>query len=156
MPPKVDLILSRPALDETGKPLVLDGAKVVEVLLVKWPFSDLYVIPTLGRLEEEGVEKARERLLETILRNARDANYAGQLWSQLRSSSAQAFREVFRGVVSDPRNTDNAWRESIIFNVHIENSPGSTGLAGLGAKWIPLNGGEHLKEVWCHHVLIRR
>ncbi len=46
----------------------------------------------------------------------------------------QLLSQIYRGYVDDPRNTDNAWMETVVYNFHDED--------GLKFKGIRLNPGE--------------
>lgn len=58
--------------------------------------------------------------------------------------------EVYRGYVDDPRNTDNAWMETIAYNFHDES--GSTvgnlklhaGDDAVGVRWLDITTDLHL------------
>lgn len=58
--------------------------------------------------------------------------------------------EVYKGYVDDPRNTDNAWMETVAYNFH-DDSGAVVGDIHLCAgddagkvKWMDLNGNVHL------------
>lgn len=57
--------------------------------------------------------------------------------------------EIFRGVVNDPRNTDNAWIETVAFNVHDENGDLDkiqlkAGDDAKNVKWIDIDNSQKL------------
>ncbi len=53
--------------------------------------------------------------------------------------------EIYRGCVDDPRNTDNAWMETVAFNFHDEsgevigNIDLNAGDDALNVRWIDIN-----------------
>lgn len=40
----------------------------------------------------------------------------------------KGFVKIFRGYVDDPRNTDNAWIETVVYNFHDEDRSGFKGI----------------------------
>ncbi|XP_029463786.1 transient receptor potential cation channel subfamily M member 2 [Rhinatrema bivittatum] len=82
--------------------------KMLEILAVKLPSSEHWALP--GGSLEPG--EMLPRKLKQILRQ--------EFWAQFRSLLNRG-TEVYRGYVDDPRNTDNAWIETIAINVHFED-----------------------------------
>ncbi|XP_029463784.1 transient receptor potential cation channel subfamily M member 2-like [Rhinatrema bivittatum] len=100
---------------EVGWKRNLDGSicrkkskKMLEILAVKLPSSEHWALP--GGSLEPG--EMLPRKLKQILRQ--------EFWAQFRSLLNRG-TEVYRGYVDDPRNTDNAWIETIAINVHFED-----------------------------------
>lgn len=64
-------------------------------------------------------------------------------------------REVYRGYVDDPRNTDNAWMETVAFNFHDEAGDGlgctkfKAGDDASDVRWIKLSGD---LKVYASHI----
>uniref|UniRef100_A0A6J0T728 Transient receptor potential cation channel subfamily M member 2 isoform X2 n=2 Tax=Pogona vitticeps TaxID=103695 RepID=A0A6J0T728_9SAUR len=82
--------------------------KILEALVVKFPFSDHWALP--GGSLEPG--EALPQKLKRILRR--------EFWPQFQKLLNQG-TEVYKGYVDDPRNTDNAWIETVAINVHFED-----------------------------------
>uniref|UniRef100_A0A670JDG5 Transient receptor potential cation channel subfamily M member 2 n=1 Tax=Podarcis muralis TaxID=64176 RepID=A0A670JDG5_PODMU len=81
--------------------------KMLEVLIVKFPFSDHWALP--GGSLQPG--EALPQKLKRILRR--------EFWPQFQKLLNQG-TEVYKGYVDDPRNTDNAWIETVAISVHFE------------------------------------
>nr|XP_019601291.1 PREDICTED: transient receptor potential cation channel subfamily M member 2 isoform X2 [Rhinolophus sinicus] len=79
--------------------------KVLEVLLVKQPLSEHWALP--GGSQEPG--ETLPRNLKQILRR--------EFWPPFENLLRQG-TEVYKGYVDDPRNTDNAWIETVAISVH--------------------------------------
>ncbi|VDL19520.1 unnamed protein product [Hymenolepis diminuta] len=67
---------------------------------------------------------------------------------KIRSEVNNAFsngREIYRGYVDDPRNTDNAWMETVAVNFHDENGTGlakfklSAGDDAAAVRWVDVD-----------------
>ncbi|XP_042315429.1 transient receptor potential cation channel subfamily M member 2 isoform X2 [Sceloporus undulatus] len=82
--------------------------KMLEVLVVKFPFSDHWALP--GGSLEPG--EALPQKLKRVLRR--------EFWPQFQKLLNQG-TEIYKGYVDDPRNTDNAWIETVAINVHFED-----------------------------------
>lgn len=53
-------------------------------------------------------------------------------------------QELFRGYVDDPRNTDNAWMETVVYNFHdsdgiLDNADFKAGDDAAEVKWITVD-----------------
>ncbi|XP_032628358.1 transient receptor potential cation channel subfamily M member 2 isoform X3 [Chelonoidis abingdonii] len=82
--------------------------KMLEVLVVKSPVSDHWALP--GGSLEPG--ESLPLKLKRVLRR--------EFWPQFQNLLNQG-AEVYKGYVDDPRNTDNAWIETVAINVHFED-----------------------------------
>ncbi|XP_062988393.1 transient receptor potential cation channel subfamily M member 2 isoform X1 [Elgaria multicarinata webbii] len=82
--------------------------KMLEVLVVKFPFSEYWALP--GGSLEPG--EALPQKLKRVLRR--------EFWPQFQKLLNQG-TEVYKGYVDDPRNTDNAWIETVAVSVHFED-----------------------------------
>ncbi|KAK3785345.1 hypothetical protein RRG08_045570 [Elysia crispata] len=64
-------------------------------------------------------------------------------------------QEVYRGYVDDPRNTDNAWMETVAMNFHDQDGQGvarfklHAGDDAVGVQWMDLS---HHLELYASHV----
>ncbi|KAM7132576.1 transient receptor potential cation channel subfamily M member 2 isoform 3-T3 [Molossus nigricans] len=79
--------------------------KVLEVLVVKHALSEHWALP--GGSQEPG--KMLPRKLKQVLQR--------EFWLSFESLLMQGV-EVYKGYVDDPRNTDNAWIETVAVSVH--------------------------------------
>ncbi|XP_057553816.1 transient receptor potential cation channel subfamily M member 2 isoform X2 [Hippopotamus amphibius kiboko] len=79
--------------------------KMLEVLVVRCPFSEHWALP--GGSREPG--ETLPRKLKLVLRR--------EFWPSFENLLAQGM-EVYKGYVDDPRNTDNAWVETVAVSVH--------------------------------------
>ncbi|XP_060098023.1 transient receptor potential cation channel subfamily M member 2 isoform X3 [Heteronotia binoei] len=82
--------------------------KMLEVLIVKFPLSDHWALP--GGSLEPG--EALPQKLKWILRR--------EFWPQFQKLLNQG-TEVYKGYMDDPRNTDNAWIETLAISMHFED-----------------------------------
>ncbi|XP_042093604.1 transient receptor potential cation channel subfamily M member 2 isoform X6 [Ovis aries] len=90
----------------------LDGAicrknvkKMLEVLVVKRGRSEHWMLP--GGSREPG--EMLPRKLKQVLRR--------EFWSSFERLLTQGM-EVYKGYMDDPRNTDNAWIETVAVSIH--------------------------------------
>uniref|UniRef100_A0A8C6DTH7 Transient receptor potential cation channel subfamily M member 2 n=1 Tax=Moschus moschiferus TaxID=68415 RepID=A0A8C6DTH7_MOSMO len=113
--------LSRFGPNHTLQPVItrwrrsLDGAicrksvrKVLEVLVVKRGPSEHWMLP--GGSREPG--EMLPRKLKQVLRR--------EFWSSFESLLTQGM-EVYKGYMDDPRNTDNAWIETVAVSIHFSD-----------------------------------
>ncbi|XP_063162905.1 transient receptor potential cation channel subfamily M member 2 [Candoia aspera] len=82
--------------------------KMLEVLVVKFPFLDNWALP--GGSLEPG--EALPQKIKQVLRR--------EFWPQFQKLLNQG-TEIYKGYVDDPRNTDNAWIETVAISVHFED-----------------------------------
>ncbi|XP_063080653.1 transient receptor potential cation channel subfamily M member 2 isoform X2 [Cavia porcellus] len=82
--------------------------KMLEVLVVKQPLSELWALP--GGSRELG-ERLPRKLKEILLQGA---------WPMV-EGLLQKGVEVYKGYVDDPRNTDNAWIETVAISIHFSD-----------------------------------
>ncbi|XP_023594837.1 transient receptor potential cation channel subfamily M member 2 isoform X2 [Trichechus manatus latirostris] len=95
--------------------------KVLEVLVVKHLWSEHWALP--GGSREPG--ETLPRKLKRILRQ--------EFWPSFESLLKQGV-EVYRGYVDDPRNTDNAWIETVAISVHFQDQ-NDVELKRLNSVW---------------------
>ncbi|XP_027982364.1 transient receptor potential cation channel subfamily M member 2 isoform X4 [Eumetopias jubatus] len=79
--------------------------KMLEVLVVKHLLSESWALP--GGSREPG--EILPRKLKQVLRR--------EFWSSFQNLLIQG-TEVYKGYVDDPRNTDNAWIETVAISIH--------------------------------------
>ncbi|XP_045357135.1 transient receptor potential cation channel subfamily M member 2 isoform X3 [Leopardus geoffroyi] len=82
--------------------------KMLEVLVVKHSLSEHWALP--GGSREPG--DILPRKLKQVLRR--------EFWSSFQNLLTQG-TEVYRGYVDDPRNTDNAWIETVAVSIHFSD-----------------------------------
>uniref|UniRef100_A0A8C6XGJ8 Transient receptor potential cation channel subfamily M member 2 n=1 Tax=Naja naja TaxID=35670 RepID=A0A8C6XGJ8_NAJNA len=82
--------------------------KMLEVLVVNFPFLDNWAL--LGGSLEPG--EALPQKIKQVLRR--------EFWPQFQKLLNQG-TEIYKGYVDDPRNTDNAWIETVAISVHFED-----------------------------------
>ncbi|XP_014725883.1 PREDICTED: transient receptor potential cation channel subfamily M member 2 isoform X4 [Sturnus vulgaris] len=81
--------------------------KMLEVLVAQYPLSDVWALPG-GSLEPGETLPLK---LKWILRR--------EFWPQFQNLLKQG-TEVHKGYLDDPRNTDNAWVETVAISVHFD------------------------------------
>ncbi len=64
-------------------------------------------------------------------------------------------REVYKGYVDDPRNTDNAWLETVVKHVHLSAEDAAqlhpkAGSDAAAVQWMPLTD-ENVKKLYANH-----
>ncbi|XP_030895493.1 transient receptor potential cation channel subfamily M member 2 isoform X2 [Leptonychotes weddellii] len=79
--------------------------KMLEVLVVKHPLSEAWALP--GGSRDPG--EILPRKLKQVLRR--------EFWYSFQNLLTQG-TEVYKGYVDDPRNTDNAWIETVAISIH--------------------------------------
>ncbi|KAF6122339.1 transient receptor potential cation channel subfamily M member 2 [Phyllostomus discolor] len=137
--------LSRFGPNHTLQPVVTrwrrnqDGAicrrsikKVLEVLVVKHALSEHWALP--GGSQEPG--EVLPRKLKQVLQK--------EFWPSFKSLLEQG-TQVYKGYVDDPRNTDNAWIETLAVSIHFPdqssvelkrlNSHLNTSDPGMSVRW---------------------
>ncbi|XP_053929922.1 transient receptor potential cation channel subfamily M member 2 isoform X3 [Cuculus canorus] len=82
--------------------------KMLEVLVAQYPLSDVWSLPG-GSLEPGETLPLK---LKWILRR--------EFWPQFQNLLKQG-TEIHKGYLDDPRNTDNAWVETVAISVHFNN-----------------------------------
>ncbi|XP_031521657.1 transient receptor potential cation channel subfamily M member 2 isoform X6 [Papio anubis] len=82
--------------------------KMLEVLVVKLPLSEHWALP--GGSREPG--ETLPRKLKRILRQEHWLSFENLLTRGM---------EVYKGYMDDPRNTDNAWIETVAISVHFQD-----------------------------------
>uniref|UniRef100_A0A8C5VCC6 Transient receptor potential cation channel subfamily M member 2 n=1 Tax=Microcebus murinus TaxID=30608 RepID=A0A8C5VCC6_MICMU len=82
--------------------------KMLEVLVVKVPHSELWALP--GGSPEPG--ETLPRKLKQILQQ--------ESWPSFENLLKHS-TEVYKGYMDDPRNTDNAWIETVAVSIHFQD-----------------------------------
>ncbi|XP_053420329.1 transient receptor potential cation channel subfamily M member 2 isoform X2 [Nycticebus coucang] len=82
--------------------------KMLEVLVVKFPLSEHWALP--GGSQDPG--ETLPRKLKQILRQ--------ESWPSFENLLKHG-TEVYKGYMDDPRNTDNAWIETVAVSIHFQD-----------------------------------
>nr|XP_009663409.1 PREDICTED: transient receptor potential cation channel subfamily M member 2 isoform X1 [Struthio camelus australis] len=82
--------------------------KMLEVLIARYPLSDVWALPG-GSLEPGEMLPLK---LKWILRR--------EFWPQFQNLLKQG-TEIHKGYLDDPRNTDNAWVETVAISIHFDD-----------------------------------
>uniref|UniRef100_A0A8B9CL03 Transient receptor potential cation channel subfamily M member 2 n=1 Tax=Anser brachyrhynchus TaxID=132585 RepID=A0A8B9CL03_9AVES len=82
--------------------------KMLEVLVAQYPLSDVWALPG-GSLEPGEILPLK---LKWILRR--------EFWPQFQNLLKQG-TEIHKGYLDDPRNTDNAWVETVAVSIHFDS-----------------------------------
>eukprot|EP00112_Aurelia_sp_Birch-Aquarium-sp1_P007627 Seg1831.8 transcript_id=Seg1831.8/GoldUCD/mRNA.D3Y31 product="Transient receptor potential cation channel subfamily M member 2" protein_id=Seg1831.8/GoldUCD/D3Y31 len=114
----VDPIVTRWKRSSSG--IVLDkGKRVLEFVAIQRKDNHQWAIPG-------GMVESNERISETLRREFSEEAFAKlDLPEERRQAIARKIddlfkhgTEVYKGYVDDPRNTDNAWMETVAYNFH--------------------------------------
>ncbi|XP_037044814.1 ADP-ribose pyrophosphatase, mitochondrial-like [Bradysia coprophila] len=136
-----DPIVTRWKRDNTGKILTDDqsGSKILQMVAIERLDTKEWAIP--GGMVDPG-----EKVSETVKREFMEEALSST--ADLSKSLTEFFNngtEVYSGYVDDPRNTDNAWMETVAYNFH-DDSGAIVGDINLCAgddagkvKWMDLN-----------------
>eukprot|EP00794_Sanderia_malayensis_P014266 gene14266-15753_t len=135
-----DPIVSRWKLDDKGNKVMKDGKPVLEFVAIQRRDSDEWAIP--GGMVNPGdtiqnTLKAEfgEEALNSIEANPEERR---KMMVEIDKVFAQG-HVVYKGYVDDPRNTDNAWMETVAMNFHDDS--------GKAFSKIPLKAGDDAKDV---------
>mmetsp|Transcript_27665 Transcript_27665/g.84338 ORF Transcript_27665/g.84338 Transcript_27665/m.84338 type:complete len:274 (-) Transcript_27665:617-1438(-) len=136
-----DPIVTRRNLNKSGRPL--------EVVVIKRRDTGEWAIP--GGMVDPG-ELVSQTLRREFAEEAGNVPHA--LRAKFDSMAAQLFsksngKEVYRGYVDDPRNTDNAWMETVAMHFHCPDELGemltlAAGDDACDVKWLEV--GEHCPQ----------
>lgn len=92
---------------------ILSFRKVLEVVLIERQDTGEWAIP--GGMVDPG-EKVSATLKREFTEEALNSGASPDLLETFFSSGV----EIYKGYVDDPRNTDNAWMETVAMNFHDE------------------------------------
>ncbi|KAM4041096.1 transient receptor potential cation channel subfamily M member 2-like [Anomaloglossus baeobatrachus] len=101
-------VLTRWSRNKEGGPSKT-SRRILEVLVVKVMGNELWALP--GGTQDPGEQVPLK--LQTLLK----PGYLGAFLSLLKAGT-----EVFHWYLDDPRNTDNAWIESLAINIHFNTA----------------------------------
>ncbi|XP_059176213.1 ADP-ribose pyrophosphatase, mitochondrial-like [Physella acuta] len=151
-----DPIVTRWKRNEKGEKLQKDGKYILEFVAVQRTDNKEWAIP--GGMVDPG-----ENISATLRREfGEEALNSMQVSPKEKDRMLKAIDTVFnngtliyKGYVDDPRNTDNAWMETVAMNFH-DDDGSSVGMLKLhagsdaaGVKWMELN---HELQLYASHV----
>ena len=116
---------------------------LVQAALIKRKDTGQWAIPG-GMTEGKSVAETVLAEFKEEALGALDRSLHPELLSRLDSLFARGGKRVYAGVVgSDPRNTDNAWMETVVMWFHVNDQllkqmPLRAGDDAVGAKWVTL------------------
>ncbi|KAJ1346136.1 putative nudix hydrolase 6 [Parelaphostrongylus tenuis] len=95
-----------------------------------------------------GMVDAGEEVSQTLKREFSEETLGGKIRSEL-DQLWKSGRELYRGYVDDPRNTDNAWMETVCVNFHdtaalLDNVELKAGDDAVDVRWIGVDDKEPL------------
>lgn len=137
-----DPVVTRWKRDDKGQVEKKDGRPVLEFVSILRGDTKEWALPG-------GMVDANEKVSLTLRREFSEEAMNGLSISKeeranLDAKVAESFQngnEVFRGYVDDPRNTDNAWMETVAVNFHDETGEGlgkfalHAGDDAVGVRW---------------------
>lgn len=114
-----DPIVTRWKRDDKGNVVMKEGKKVLEFVAIFRKDNDLWSIP--GGMCEPG-QKVSQCLKAEFTEEAlgsliEDSNMEKKIKSDLKIMMEEG-EEIYKGICDDPRNTDNSWLETVVFNYH--------------------------------------
>merc|ERR1712059_89961 len=122
------------------------GKKILEFVSIQRRDCGAWAIP--GGMGDPG-EKVSVTVRREFMEEALDStDTAKENVEELQAMVEQFFKsgeEVYRGYVDDPRNTDNAWMETVAFNFHdstgqeVGRFPLRAGDDAAAIQWMELN-----------------
>jgi len=119
-----DPLVTRWTLDEAGHKRIQQnsGKPILEFVCIQRADSGVWAIP--GGMVDPG-ERIATTLKREFMEEALDSTAtARQNIDQLNDVVTDFFEqgeEIYRGYVDDPRNTDNAWMETVVMHFHDES-----------------------------------
>jgi ADP-ribose pyrophosphatase len=130
-----------PPHDVTGVP----GGVLFQMVAIQRKDSGMWAIP--GGMVDDG-ELVSETLRREFTEEAgalEDEDARADLEDALDDVFKDGGRQIYRGYVDDPRNTDNAWMETTVFLFYIDDSLASRltlsgGSDALHARWLDVDG----------------
>jgi predicted NUDIX family NTP pyrophosphohydrolase len=115
-----DPIVTRWATDAAGEVKVKDGKKVLEFVAITRKDTSEAAIP--GGMVDPGEEVTatlQREFAEEALNGPEDIHLSMEARAaKLKQVFFNNGKEVYRGYADDPRNTDNAWLETVAVNFH--------------------------------------
>lgn len=143
-----DPIVTRWKVDEHGARTLDPQSKkpVLQVVVVKRGDNGEWALP--GGMVDPGEEVSATLKREFSEEAMNSLDVSEDEVAKIRSQVNSAFSnglEVYRGYVDDPRNTDNAWMETVAVNFHDENGSGlarfklSAGDDAAAVKWVDVD-----------------
>ncbi|XP_011433265.3 transient receptor potential cation channel subfamily M member-like 2 isoform X3 [Magallana gigas] len=114
-----DPIVTRWKRDDIGNVVMKEGKKVLEFVAIFRKDNKLWSIP--GGMCEPGQKVSQclkaEFTEEALGSLVEDSNMEEKIKSDLKIMMEEG-EEIYKGICDDPRNTDNSWLETVVFNYH--------------------------------------
>lgn len=114
-----DPIVTRWKRDDIGNVVMKEGKKVLEFVAIFRKDNKLWSIP--GGMCEPGQKVSQclkaEFTEEALGSLVKDSNMEEKIKSDLNIMMEEG-EEIYKGICDDPRNTDNSWLETVVFNYH--------------------------------------
>lgn len=123
-----------------GSQILIDGKPVLQFVAIQRRDSGEWAIP--GGMVDAGEmisSTLKREFMEEAMNYLEGTDSDKIKYENMVRDTFQKGEEVFRGYVDDPRNTDNAWMETVALNFHDEDG------SRVGA--FPLNAGDDAKGV---------
>nr|CDS24561.1 expressed protein [Echinococcus granulosus] len=140
-----DPIVTRWKVDDKGAKIVepQSGKPILQFVAIRRKDNGEWALP--GGMVDPGEEVSAtlKREFSEEAMGLLDASKSGR--EKLRSKVNKAFNEgheIYRGYVDDPRNTDNAWMETVAVNFHDDSGTGlalfklSAGDDAAAVRWV--------------------
>uniref|UniRef100_A0A0R3WSZ2 Nudix hydrolase domain-containing protein n=1 Tax=Hydatigena taeniaeformis TaxID=6205 RepID=A0A0R3WSZ2_HYDTA len=148
-------------VDDTGAKVIEShsGKPILQFVAIKRKDSGEWALP--GGMVDPGEEVSATLKREFSEEAMGLLDVSDKEKERLRSEVNKAFNEgyeIYRGYVDDPRNTDNAWMETVAVNFHDENRTGlalfklSAGDDAAAVRWVDADPNQDLYASH-HHFL---
>lgn len=141
-----DPIVTRWKKDKNNRHVTKDGKLVLEFIAVQRKDNGEWALP--GGMVDAGEvvtmtlkREFGEEALNSLEASNEEKNTIEHAINELFSHG----KEVYRGYVDDPRNTDNAWMETVAMNFHDADGSGvakiklNAGDDAVGVQWLELS-----------------
>ncbi|CAP24123.2 Protein CBR-NDX-6 [Caenorhabditis briggsae] len=104
-----------------------------------------------------GMVDAGEHVTQTLQREFTEEAMNGNIDKDSLKELWSDGKELYRGYVDDPRNTDNAWMETVVFNFHdsnglLNNVDLQAGDDATALRWIRVDSKEPLYASHAHFI----
>eukprot|EP00116_Pleurobrachia_bachei_P002919 sb/3463181/ len=135
-------IITRWARPATGNVFNIRNRQVAEVLLVKMAGIPNLILPKI-QAKEKIDSSYHKKLLRSLCYNHDKKSPEAAAVEKMIDASFEKSIEVYKGYFDDAQNTDNAWVEVSVTNVHVEGTVAETATKGgidvEQVTWVMLN-----------------
>ncbi|KAK6967529.1 ADP-ribose pyrophosphatase mitochondrial [Biomphalaria glabrata] len=146
---------------EDDKPVLKNGKRVAQFISVQRKDNGQWALP--GGMVDPG-EEVTETVRREFGEEALDSmNLSGAEKEKMEAVIDEFFHNgtvIYKGYVDDPRNTDNAWMETVAMNFHDDKGTGvakfslNAGSDAIGVQWLDIS--KTLELYASHADFIRR